>query len=744
MMFTFSFGFSQLGAPDLDIDWEYIPTPGASATGFAEKDGRMWVTNGQLYFSDDEGVTWQEHPELSGDSSLSFQNVFATENGITVVVKSNLGSSILFSNDNGVTFDFGGLGFGVTTEPDGSGYSGPYGFFRKSANEIIGIEYQTDELLGENYLSNDKHYFSIHHDTIADLIHEEYTTGKYKLALSQGLDTTFTIDVLPPDSFAMNFSHQFWYDAGKIYLLHPDSFVVVSSDLGISWTVLFSPEGNRVDRKQISFTERGILWNLASGLWISRYEDLGNPEFIYDFNSKNTNSYHSGDYNLYSAGDGIYLQSSTILEPDLRNNGILGEITFFNVFGQVWWVRANDVLFRSTDEGITWERETSPFVLTDLFNLKVFADFENLLYAYHLNMVYVSSDNGANWAPISTQLFDSELNVSKTTEEIYLFNGSRLLFSDDGINFSERTFPAGARNFITIDNELYAIGWSTRYISNDQGMNWSPPEANYGESHNPRSFHTGQLWSENNSFNPYHNFTISNDAGKTWIEHCQISQVPIDPITSVWLSYVADNKKTIFMRAGNYSYATSNLGRDWGRVPGPTGFINSTNLIINGNFLFSTSRQLYLTSLNSLEAQLSDTIVADNQLSGFLYLDDNENCVFDETDRPLIDKVISFGNRITTTNQEGWYGVFHTSIDSIEYYTDSLRHHLHNCEYSFTGNKLISPERSDTLSIAFDPVSGIIDGGLSVWPMGVLLIINSLILILIQNSRIFLLPMLEY
>ena len=191
-------------------------------------------------------------------------------------------------------------------------------------------------------------------------------------------------------------------------------------------------------------------------------------------------------------------RSSTISEPDLRNNGILGEISFFNVYGQVWWVRANDVLFRSTDEGITWERETSPIVLTDFFNLKVFADFEDLLYAYHENMVYVSSDNGANWTPIYNQLFDSELNVSKTTEEIYFFNSSHLLFSEDGINFSERINPVGTRNFITIDNKLYAIGWNSRSISNDKGMSWSPPEANYGESHNPRPFHTDQLWSENN------------------------------------------------------------------------------------------------------------------------------------------------------------------------------------------------------------------------------------------------------
>ena len=153
---------------------------------------------------------------------------------------------------------------------------------------------------------------------------------------------------------------------------------------------------------------------------------------------------------------------------------------------------------------------------------------------------------------------------SKTAEEIYLYNGSHLLFSEDGINFSERINPVGTRNFITIDNKLYAIGWNSRSISIDKGMNWSPPETNYGESHNPRLFHTGQMWSENNNNNPYHNFTISNDAGKTWIEHCQIPQIWIDPITSIWLSYVTDNKKTIFMRAANNSYATSNIGRDWG------------------------------------------------------------------------------------------------------------------------------------------------------------------------------------
>jgi len=412
MMFICTIGFSQSGAPTLDINWEMIPTPGASALSFAEKDGRMWIANGRLYFSDDEGLNWQEHPDLLGNNDLSYRQVFATDNGITVLQRSNSGSSTLFSDDNGNTFNPGGLGFGVTTEPDGSGGSGPYGFFQKSVNEIIGIKYQTDELLGENYLvvgsldssqvteeyfhassgyvnnhefSQDEKYFSIHNDTIAALSYNEWTTdNKYKLELSHELDTTFTMELIPPNDFSFNFNKadRFWYQSGKVYLYHQDSFLLVTANLGIDWEVIPSPTGDFVHHRNVQFTERGIHWNMTSGLWVTPYDDYSNSEFIFDFKTINTNTYHSGDYNLYSAGDGIFLQSSTIQEPELRDNGIQGSIQSFNAFGQVWWVRANNVLFRSTDEGVTWQRETSPIAMSETFFLEVFADFGDLLYAF--------------------------------------------------------------------------------------------------------------------------------------------------------------------------------------------------------------------------------------------------------------------------------------------------------------------------------------------------------------------------
>jgi len=289
--------------------------------------------------------------------------------------------------------------------------------------------------------------------------------------------------------------------------------------------------------------------------------------------------------------------------------------------------------------------------------------------------------------------------------------------------FSERVHPSSGSKFFTIENKLYGLGSNQRYISENKGMTWGPPEPIYGKKSNPQLFHTGQLWSENELFYPTKNITVSNDAGKTWIEHVRLSTVfNPDDWTSTWLYFAFATPEIAFMNGPGVLFATANLGGDWGKITGP----NTTQdrpfgAKIKGEYLFGSNDEgiLHRAPLGDILAQLSDTVLIQNQISGFLYKDDNNNCTLDETDRPIKDKVITLGDRTTTTDETGWYGVFHASIDTIEYYTDSLRHHDHNCEYSYAGIKLISSENLDTLSIGFHPKPGITDGGLSVLPMGI-------------------------
>ncbi len=745
MVLVYGIGLTQPSGPLLETEWEEITTPGASARGFAEKDGRMWIANDRLYYSDDEGLTWREHPDFPNNSDTSQWNVYATADRIMVVERTNAGFNSLYSEDNGDTFTPGG----------GASYS----LYQKSANELIRFRNYSNDLLGESYLvsrtlntgetweqythassgfyndqeiTNDAHYFSISNDTIADLIyHQEWDTTYYKLALSQDLDTTFTFDLIAPDSFGMNFFYQFWYDSGKVYLSHPDSFVVVSSDLGVNWNVLLGPEGNKVSIRQIRFSERGIYWNLESGLWISNYEDLENPEFIFTPNSNFVNSFHSGDFNLYSTRENVYLQSPTMPNPELRENGIAGKVSSFHAFGKVLWVRAGSILFRSIDEGLTWERELSPFIgyQNQTSNFTIFADFGNLLYVRYEDLIHVSTDDGITWSPITNLNSGNSVLIEKSSEGIYMYGGSEAHFSSDGLVFEQKIMPAYGI-LVSVEDKLYCFSINRRYVSTDQGTSWSPPEIIYGNRGSINRFHTGQLWGDNYQFDNSNVITLSNDFGKTWIDYLSINPVMVLPGNDFLVQFTDIYSDIAFAKLPSSLYVTTNIGTDWGRIEGPFSSINQytgfsynipQNSFIKNEFLYGYDfgGQLYRTPIANIKAQLSDTVLIQNQISGFLYQDQNNNCTLDEDDRPLPNKVISLGERTTTTDDEGWYGLFHTSTDTLNYYTDSLRHHSHNCEYANFGSKMLNVENEDTLSIAFHPIPGIMDAGLTVWSSGI-------------------------
>ncbi len=752
IFFIFTVGFSQVNSPVLDIDWELIPTPGGSALSFAEKDGRMWIANGRLYFSDDEGLNWQEHSDLS-EGNVSYQKVYATDIGIVVISRGESSTSLFFSNDNGATFTVGG-GYSSTTDPNGPGGSSGW-FDRKSENEIIGIYYETDELLGENYsvigssdhgetwqsyphltvgytngleMTLDEHNFYMANDTIVDLI-EIWNTQGYKITLTQSVDTTFTFDFTMPENIS-SFPIRYWYHLGKTYMYHQDSFLVASSNFGETWQVVPSPDGSLIDRRSFQFTDAGIYWHLTDGLWVTRYDDWENPEFVFETNSTSVNTIPSENYNCYSIDAGVYLQSPTFPEPELRENGILGSITSFDVFGQVWWITSKGILLRSTDEGITWERESSLIAMNESSHLAVFEDFENVLYAYNDSLIYVSTDDGIAWAPISNLTFGYGVSVEKNSEGIYFYGNDNVLFSTDGIAFVEKTIPEASGKLTLLDNKLYLLASNRRYVSIDNGTSWSPPEIIYGRKGKWYRFYNGQLWSENYQFGQPNILSLSNDFGKNWIDYLTLDPIEVAQDYYRSTSFTDVYPEIAFAKTHAALYVTCNIGHDFGRIQGPFNRASPytdvvypipQNNLVNGDFLYGydSGGRLYRTFVVDLKAQLSDTVLVENQISGFLYKDDNDNCIFDEDDRPVKDKVITVGARTTTTDSEGWYGVFHTSIDSIDFYTDSLRHHIHNCEYAYFGNKILNSASSDTLSIAFNPIPNIVDGGVTVFPRGV-------------------------
>ena len=92
------------------VVWDSLGSPPGSVSFFAEKDGRLWVANGNLFFSDDQGLTWKQHPQFAFND---IDKVFASDHGITITRRKLAGCVyinqcsqflIYLSTDGGETF----------------------------------------------------------------------------------------------------------------------------------------------------------------------------------------------------------------------------------------------------------------------------------------------------------------------------------------------------------------------------------------------------------------------------------------------------------------------------------------------------------------------------------------------------------------------------------------------------------------------------------------------------------------
>lgn len=191
-------------------------------------------------------------------------------------------------------------------------------------------------------------------------------------------------------------------------------------------------------------------------------------------------------------------------------------------------------IFKTINEGFTWTNATQNFDPYSVSCEKIVAigsDFYAMNYSNYSKNIYKSSDDGANWSPLSFSNWWAQ-SLGKLGENLYVigidnFNGDgRLYSSPDGVSWTPKaiiwTDWQGGGNtelFFSSPNKLYIINSDNLYYTTD-GNVLNPVSSNglgssnmFNGDNNFEGDGSGNLYYMGNGLLYKYNFTT-----ETWID----------------------------------------------------------------------------------------------------------------------------------------------------------------------------------------------------------------------------------
>ena len=440
-------------------------------------------TNQQIYRSSDFGITWQ-------NTTGNIPNVMVTSltfdsSGYLYAAAGNKG--ILISNNDGI-LSWIQSNIGLTFIR--SCYQG---CFCKRKDNIF------------TYVASPTNYISS-------------LAGVY-ISTDNGTSWTQKSNLFPISQFAVN---QEGYLLAGVYYDYSgfNSYnigVYYSSDLGSSWSQL--PNQNNFDVRTLLTMPDGyiISGNYYSGLFLSEddgnsWEEINtgiNNSDITDIYAAPSGSIFCSRFSLDYSHGGVYRSrdqgnSWTKLntgnnDPNVRaffsdNQGNIyaGDIDIYRSSddGEYWLNVSSGAglincfvqspngtlfagtdgygIFRSTNNGLTWNESNSGLTNLTIFTLTV-SDLGTILAGSFEGIIFRSTNDGINWESINTLHNSTVLSLYKTTDNIIFvglnadFNDCLLKSSDDGITWERVTpFPRARITDIT-ENTLGDIFVACRY-----------------------------------------------------------------------------------------------------------------------------------------------------------------------------------------------------------------------------------------------------------------------------------------
>lgn len=290
-----------------------------------------------------------------------------------------------------------------------------------------------------------------------------------------------------------------------------------------------------------------------------------------NFNST-PNFYYSNDGGaLWTLGDSILVAVVTLTSR--------GD-TLFGLGGN-----SDDILYRSFDNGITWDTLHLPFSLTTSLSPLSIQFIDNRLFTSMNGRIYYSDDLGLQW--VQTEVWPDEVPgvysyasnksgfLRVVNNELYTVTNDGNIFkynpSANNWSFSDQFWSTGANNrnrISNLNNTVVVHGRQTFQYSSDGGQSWvlpamgGMPVNSVGDAHNPEfMYELNGIWY--GSLGVYGIYYTTNQ-GESWVQMQNPSPfIAFGGITSLNnVLYSGSNASSVWRRSGAFTQFTGNVYHD--------------------------------------------------------------------------------------------------------------------------------------------------------------------------------------
>ena len=647
LIFFLSIGYAQSSYdpyPLEMVEWDSLGSPPGSVSFFAEKDGRLWVANGNLFYSDDQGHSWQQHPQFSFND---IDKVFASDHGITVTRRKLAGCVyinqcsqflIYLSTDGGETF------MESETAPFYESYStytssNSSGVIKKSETEFIfyifvennfnsgiifynsldgGLTWKALEIVEySSFYSSDITFFQD-----ANALSSVYSLSDFVWRLNIHTDDYLDFDAFNFDKYQNQKHVGHGYIEGRLIMITENGTVLYTNDLTEELIPITYPFTDAEVVTKVEFGPTGITLLSGRNIWFIPYDNLEEGTLIFSADSPEEVFFHESS-NVFFVSDqtGLYLSQDNMVDFEKRDNGIIGEIFDLQTANNILWANTGR-WFRSDDQGNNWEQiEDGPLYE----NGEVLTAFNDWIFLRRDSVLYRADADGDVWDSIF--VFNHKFKILETIEGVYFYDDESLIYTADGITFLERTALFGDGQYVFWEGQLLYFYENERFVSLDNGETWSAGEIVTGDHEGEIALVNGELVSVFiGDFSGY--YWKSSDGGYTWHFVDTIYPIFISSTggSAVPAKFHGHHNGIGFFNAGQGLLLTASNGHEWGMLPGPyiTSHIRAFQGFYFENllpmplgvkfsdqtiFAYTSEQGIFSTAIAPIDSQLSQVIV---------------------------------------------------------------------------------------------------------------------------------------